>query len=403
MKYSMVGILSLLVIIIINRDFIFKLNTKNFTPANKWFRYLLFSTMIFLISDFMWGILDYLHIMPILYADTVIFFIAMSLTVICWTRYAIIYANRKGLLEKIFLVGGLIVFITIVILTIINFFYPILYRFDGNDYVALLGRLIILILQEVLFFIVGFTAIILAIRSNTKRYKHLAIASFSLTMFVATLLQSLFPLLPFYSLGTAIGISFIHSFIVMAEKDKYRKSLEDILERELKQKEELDVANTKINIDSLTGANSKYSYIEMEERIDKLIAQKQIEKFSVVVFDINGLKKINDTKGHDFGDIYIKDCYNLMKECFSNEQIYRFGGDEFVTILENDDYDNRIELVNIFNDKVNANLNTELPIVALGISDFELGVDNTYRAVFTRADEKMYIRKKFLKAAEIKK
>ncbi|MBR3617226.1 MAG: GGDEF domain-containing protein, partial [Acholeplasmatales bacterium] len=379
------------------------LNTKNFTPANKWFRYLLFSTMIFLISDFMWGILDHLHIIPILYADTVIFYIAMSLTVICWTRYAILYSNRNGLLDKIFLVGGLIIFITIVILTIINFFYPVLYKFDGNVYVALLGLLIILILQQVLFLIVGLAAIILAIRSNTKRNKFLAIASFSLTMFAATLLQSLFPLLPFYSLGTTIGISFIHSFIVMAEKDKYRKSLEDILERELKQKEELDVANTKINIDSLTGANSKYSYIEMEERIDKLIAQKQIEKFSVVVFDINGLKKINDTKGHDFGDIYIKDCYNLMKECFSNEQIYRFGGDEFVTILENDDYDNRIELVNIFNDKVNANLNTELPIVALGISDFELGVDNTYRAVFTRADEKMYIRKKFLKAAEIKK
>ena len=403
MTYSMVGILSLLVIIIINREFIFKLNTKNFTPANKWFRYLLFSTMIFLISDFMWGILDHLHIIPILYADTVIFYIAMSLTVICWTRYAILYSNRNGLLDKIFLVGGLIIFITIVILTIINFFYPVLYKFDGNVYVALLGLLIILILQQVLFLIVGLAAIILAIRSNTKRNKFLAIASFSLTMFAATLLQSLFPLLPFYSLGTTIGISFIHSFIVMAEKDKYRKSLEDILERELKQKEELDVANTKINIDSLTGANSKYSYIEMEERIDKLIAQKQIEKFSVVVFDINGLKKINDTKGHDFGDIYIKDCYNLMKECFSNEQIYRFGGDEFVTILENDDYDNRIELVNIFNDKVNANLNTELPIVALGISDFELGVDNTYRAVFTRADEKMYIRKKFLKAAEIKK
>ena len=403
MTYSMVGILSLIIILIINREFIFKLNTRNFTPANKWFRYLLFSTMIFLVSDFMWGIFNHLHIIPILYADTVVFFIAMSLTVICWTRYAILYSNRKGLLDKIFLVGGLIIFITIVILTIINFFYPILYKFDGNVYVALLGRLIVLILQEILFFIVGFTAIILAIRSNTKRNKFLAIASFSLTMFAATLLQSLFPLLPFYSLGTAIGISFIHSFIVMADKDKYRKSLEDILERELKQKEELDVANTKINIDSLTGANSKYSYIEMEERIDKLIAQKQIEKFSVVVFDINGLKKINDTKGHDFGDKYIKDCYNLMKECFSNEQIYRFGGDEFVTILENDDYDNRIELVNAFNDKVNLNVNTELPIVALGISDFELGVDNTYRAVFTRADEKMYIRKKFLKAAEIKK
>ena len=403
MAYSMVGILSLLVIIIINREFIFKLNTKGFTPVNKWFRYLLFSTMIFLVSDFMWGILNHFHNIPILYADTVIFFIAMSLTVICWTRYAILYSNRNGLLDKIFLVGGLIIFITIVILTIVNFFYPILYRFDGNEYVALLGRLIVLILQEILFFIVGFTAIILAIRSNTKRNKFLAIASFSLTMFAATLLQSLFPLLPFYSLGTAIGISFIHSFIVMAEKDKYRKSLEDILERELKQKEELDVANTKINIDSLTGANSKYAYIEMEERIDKLIANKQIDKFSVVVFDINGLKKINDTKGHDFGDKYIKDCYNLMKECFNHEQIYRFGGDEFVTILENEDYDNRIELVNAFNDKVNLNVNTELPIVALGISDFELGVDNTYRAVFTRADEKMYIRKKFLKAAEIKK
>ena len=116
MTYSMVGILSLLVIIIINREFIFKSNTKDFTPTNKWFRYLLFSTMIYLVSDLMWGILDYFHNIPILYADTVIFFIAMSLTVICWTRYAILYSNQKGLLDKIFLVGGLIIFITIVII-----------------------------------------------------------------------------------------------------------------------------------------------------------------------------------------------------------------------------------------------------------------------------------------------
>lgn len=54
----------------------------------------------------------------------------------------------------------------------------------------------------------------------------------------------------------------------------------------------------------------------------------------MIVFDINNLKIINDTLGHDFGDILIIDSCKLICKVFKRSPVYRIGGDEFVVILE---------------------------------------------------------------------
>ena len=157
-----------------------------------------------------------------------------------------------------------------------------------------------------------------------------------------------------------------------------------------------------VNIDPLTGANSKFAYVKMEDEIDKLINAKLITCFSVVVFDVNGLKKVNDTLGHDAGDEYIKACYKLIKDIYTDDIVYRFGGDEFVVILQDDSYDERYELLYKFESQIETNILNKLPVVSTGMDDFNYGTDNTYRAVFTRADDKMYERKKLLKSIESK-
>lgn len=50
----------------------------------------------------------------------------------------------------------------------------------------------------------------------------------------------------------------------------------------------------------------------------------------IVYADLNGLKKINDTYGHDAGDKAILRCAEILKMAFPNYDIYRVGGDEFV-------------------------------------------------------------------------
>lgn len=56
----------------------------------------------------------------------------------------------------------------------------------------------------------------------------------------------------------------------------------------------------------------------------------------VLSFDLNGLKRINDTEGHAQGDAYIIASANLILQCFQNVgRVYRIGGDEFVVLLVN--------------------------------------------------------------------
>ena len=61
--------------------------------------------------------------------------------------------------------------------------------------------------------------------------------------------------------------------------------------------------------------------------------------------DINNLKYVNDTYGHELGDEYIKGCCRIICNIFEESQVYRIGGDEFVVILKDSDYFCRVMLM----------------------------------------------------------
>lgn len=399
MEYSMVGITALIILLIINHDVIFKLS-KNLTTSNKAYRLFVFALMTFFITDILWGVLYEQHIMTVLYADTVVYFVAMSLTIFFWARYVTIYISTKGFLHKVLYYIGLLLFLAIVGMLIINFFKPIMFEFKGNEYDANIGRYFVYFAQELMYFITALISMFEAIneRRRANKNRFIVISLFSVAMAITIFFQMAYPLLPMYSMGCMIGICLIHSFVVESEKDENRKQITEMLAREIKHERELDKTKSLIYVDSLTGAQTKFAYAEMEDKIDKLIASNLIDEFAVVVFDVNGLKYINDTEGHEAGDRYLKECYKLITDVYKNDKIYRFGGDEFVVVLEDIDYVRRDELLLQFDCIIDKNLMQGLPVVSTGMSVFEKDVDNTYRAVFVRADEKMYNRKKFLKS-----
>ena len=82
-------------------------------------------------------------------------------------------------------------------------------------------------------------------------------------------------------------------------------------------------------IDGMTGVYNKTKYLEMIEG-----AYLKEERIAVIFWDINNLKKINDTMGHEKGDLLIKAVAETIKKlCTSNSKAYRIGGDEFVLII----------------------------------------------------------------------
>lgn len=149
--------------------------------------------------------------------------------------------------------------------------------------------------------------------------------------------------------------------------------------------------------DPLTGVKNKHAYIEAEQLVNKHIEDGSIIEFCVVVFDLNGLKDINDTKGHEAGDKYIKSACSMICSQFKHSPVYRIGGDEFVAFLEGEDYSKRELLLRDFNYRIEENQKLGRVVVSCGYDIYNSENHDTFTSVFDRADKKMYDRKRILK------
>ncbi|MGL4655433.1 MAG: diguanylate cyclase domain-containing protein [Sarcina sp.] len=124
------------------------------------------------------------------------------------------------------------------------------------------------------------------------------------------------------------NINFIYMVIIFVLIVMARKLKNEIFTREAKEKELEDM----INEDYLTKAASK-QYIF--EKINNYIEKKN--KFKLIIFDLDNFKKINDEYGHNFGDeVLIKIVENIRETIADNGIIGRFGGEEFIIVVEKD-------------------------------------------------------------------
>ena len=106
---------------------------------------------------------------------------------------------------------------------------------------------------------------------------------------------------------------------------------------------------------------------------------------------------VNDTKGHDAGDVFIKDSCHIICESFKHSPVYRIGGDEFVAFLKGEDYANREKLLNLFDLQMEKNRTTGGIVIASGLEIYRSERADSFTTVFDRADKKMYERKRKLK------
>ena len=168
--------------------------------------------------------------------------------------------------------------------------------------------------------------------------------------------------------------------------------------------EKIRFANELANKDTLTGIRNKTAYDNEVQKIEFQIAQENFDKFGIAMVDLNYLKLINDNFGHDKGNIAIKKICNIVCVTFKHSPVFRIGGDEFVVILENEDYDNIHTLIKQFRDTLNdISMDETLEpwekvSAAIGWTMFDKQTDLGVQNVFKRADNLMYEDKKNMKA-----
>ena len=154
---------------------------------------------------------------------------------------------------------------------------------------------------------------------------------------------------------TCVSLLFFFSSLILQLRNSSKKQLEQerqntlLVSREAQQsKKELGVIREIATRDALTGVGSKYAYTERMSVLNDTFRKGELNRLAVLACDLNGLKYINDTCGHAAGDEFICQAARMICDVYKHSSVFRVGGDEFVTLLQGEDYDRRRELLEHF-------------------------------------------------------
>jgi diguanylate cyclase (GGDEF)-like protein len=150
--------------------------------------------------------------------------------------------------------------------------------------------------------------------------------------------------------------------------------------------------------DGMTGLLNKRAMLEAATQ--KVAASARFgRKLSVVLADIDWFKKVNDTYGHDVGDLVIKGLGAILaRQKRSTDQVARFGGEEFVVLCEQTDEAGAMLLAERIREDLekttfHADKGTFRVTCSLGVATFpDAGRD--WDALFKAADEALYVSKR---------
>ena len=152
--------------------------------------------------------------------------------------------------------------------------------------------------------------------------------------------------------------------------------------------------------DALTGLfNRRY----LDEKLEGFKGQINKE-IGITVCDLDGLKYINDTKGHFVGDIFIKEFAGILKRSFrKTDCIVRTGGDEFLGLVENITIEGLGEIINRINNEINIINNSRKYDFLISVSiGYITGDISECASLVKKADELMYANKSSKKSSGLK-
>lgn len=167
-------------------------------------------------------------------------------------------------------------------------------------------------------------------------------------------------------------------------------------------------ANNKLEklyiLDPLTGLYNRMAYTELAEPLFEN-CKKEKRPVTIMFIDADHLKYINDTFGHDMGNIAIKSIADAIRKCSPVQAVnMRYGGDEFVLVLPDFDekrarqlYDKFPETLTHIAEKCNVEFPIEASLGYVVVDDYDRSI-NDY---INEADEKMYANKKARKAERV--
>ncbi|MCR4817957.1 MAG: hypothetical protein K5841_03245, partial [Fretibacterium sp.] len=232
--YALIGLLATVILIIENYDILFGSEDSQKFPDIGIYRKFLYGIMAYYITDILWGILDSMNLTTLLFVDTVIYYVAMAVGVLLWTKYVVVYLADDNVFSRFLFHAGRFFFSAVVAITIINCFTPVLFWFDENGaYHACAARHIQLLFQILLLLLTSaYTSRAMLRTEGAAKNRYRTIFLFGLVVAVLLLIQLRYPFLPLYTIGYMLGSCLLHTFVVSNEMDEYRQAINVMLRRQ---------------------------------------------------------------------------------------------------------------------------------------------------------------------------
>lgn len=281
--------------------------------------------IFFCLQDAVWGVSAsglFKADWPLFLSSTV-FHLSTVLTTFFWLYYIMAFLSDRLRHPKWYLaIDGLVIAVQ-VCLVVGNLFTPLIFYVEAGQYLVASLRPLAFFNQYVVYLAISVLMGFYAMRAKkAQRDKFFSVFVFSLAPVLSGAFQLMFPDGPFYSMGYFLGCFIIHIYVLSKDHETLRQ---------LKAEKAMEAEKVRSKTDALTGLSNRRSY----EELMMLYPQcPDDENLVYLVADINGLKTLNDTAGHDAGDALIRASASCLCKCFSPYgTVYRLGGDEFAAVL----------------------------------------------------------------------
>ncbi len=150
--------------------------------------------------------------------------------------------------------------------------------------------------------------------------------------------------------------------------------------------------------DELTGLRNRRGFLVLADQALRM-SRRTRAKCALVFIDLDGLKRVNDTRGHAAGDALIADAAGVLGRVFRESDVVgRVGGDEFAVFALLDDHDGATAVsgrlqaeIERFNSQVVPTLRVAMSV---GIEEINCAADTPLDVLLSRADRAMYEKKR---------
>jgi len=138
---------------------------------------------------------------------------------------------------------------------------------------------------------------------------------------------------PLMAGGEPMGALFMEPTVGSVVEDTFVRAAADRVALSLANRRVLETAQRQATTDGLTGLHNRH-FLAEQLRIVQSLATRHSEPYSVIALDVDGLKQVNDTFGHEMGDLALRGFANTLKKTLREADIsFRTGGDEFLVLV----------------------------------------------------------------------